>query len=60
VLGGQLVGLVELDPAAAVLAENAVEDDEVVVRVDIERGAEAMKGSSPCGSPRTLGFAPPP
>jgi hypothetical protein len=41
-------------------AENAVEDDEVVVRVDIERGAEAMKGSSPCGSPRTLGFAPPP
>jgi hypothetical protein len=40
--------------------ENAVEDDEVVVRVDIERGAEAMKGSSPCGSPRTLGFAPPP
>jgi hypothetical protein len=41
-------------------AENAVEDDEAVVREDIERGAEAMNGSSPCGSPRTLGFAPPP
>jgi hypothetical protein len=42
-LGGQLVGLVELDLAAAVLAENAVEDDEVVMRVDVERRAEAMK-----------------
>jgi len=38
----QLVGLVELD-LAAVLAENAVEDDEVVMRVDIEGRAEAMK-----------------
>ena len=37
VLGGQLVGLVELDLAAVVLAENAVEDDEVIVRVDVER-----------------------
>jgi hypothetical protein len=43
VLGGQLEGLVELDPAAAVLAEDAVEDDEVGVRVDVERRAEAMK-----------------
>jgi hypothetical protein len=43
VLGGQLVGLVELDLAVAGLAENAVEHDEVVMRVDIEGGAEAMK-----------------
>jgi DNA-binding response OmpR family regulator len=34
---------VELDLAAAVLAENAIEDDEVVVRVDVEGGAEAMR-----------------
>jgi hypothetical protein len=40
VLGGQLVGLVERDLAAVVLAENAVEDDEVIVRVDVERRAE--------------------
>ena len=43
VLGGQLVGLVEFDLAAAVLAENAVENDEVVMRVDISGRAEAMK-----------------
>lgn len=42
-LAGQLVGLVELDLTAAVLAENAVENDEVVMRVHIERRAEAMK-----------------
>jgi hypothetical protein len=33
------MGLVELDPAAAGLAENAVEDDEVVMREDVERRA---------------------
>jgi hypothetical protein len=43
VLGGQLVGLVELDLAAVVLAEDAIEDDEVVMGVDVERRAEAMK-----------------
>jgi hypothetical protein len=42
-LGGQLVGLVELDLAAVVLAKHAVEDDEEVVRMDVEGGAEAMK-----------------
>jgi hypothetical protein len=34
---------VELDLAAVVLAKHAVEDDEVVVRMDVEGGAEAMK-----------------
>jgi hypothetical protein len=43
VLGGQFVGLVELDLAAVDLAENAVEDDEVIVRVDVESRVEAMK-----------------
>jgi hypothetical protein len=42
VIGGQLVGLVKLDLAVAGLAEDTVEDDEMIVRVDVEGGAEAV------------------
>ena len=50
-IGRHIAGLVKADFAAAGLAEHAVEDDEVVVRVDVERRAEAMKeadGSELC------------
>ena len=43
VIRRQLIGLVKLDLAVVGLAEHAVEDDEVVVRVDVEGRAEAMK-----------------
>jgi len=33
---------VKLDPAVVGLAEDAIEDDEVVMRVDVEGGAEPM------------------
>jgi hypothetical protein len=42
VIGRQLRRLVKLDLAAG-LPEHAVEDDEVVVRVDVEGRPEAMK-----------------
>ena len=42
-IGCQVIGLVERDLAVVGLAEDAVEDDEVVMRVDVEGGAEAMK-----------------
>jgi hypothetical protein len=42
-IGRQVMGLVERDFSVAGLAEHAVEDDEVVVRMDVEGGAEAMK-----------------
>jgi hypothetical protein len=34
---------VKLDLAVVGLGEDAVEDDEVVMRVDVERGSEALK-----------------
>lgn len=43
VIGRQVMALVELDLAVVGLAEHAVEDDEVVMRVDVERRAEAIK-----------------
>jgi hypothetical protein len=43
VIGRQLGGLVKLDVTVARLAEHAVEHDEMVVRVDVEGRAEAMK-----------------
>jgi hypothetical protein len=42
-IGRQVMGRVKLDLAVVGLAEDAVEDDEVVMRVDVEGGAEAMK-----------------
>ena len=42
-IGRQVMGLVKRDLAVVGLAEDAVEDDEVVMRVDVEGGAEAMK-----------------
>jgi hypothetical protein len=42
-VGRHVMGLVKLDLAVVGLAEDAVEDDEVVMRVDVEGGAEAMK-----------------
>jgi len=42
-IGRQVMGPVKLDLAVVGLAEDAVEDDEVVMGVDVERGAEAMK-----------------
>jgi hypothetical protein len=50
VLGGQLVGLVELDLAAVVLAENAVENDKVVMRS--RRGVRGDGSSGGCVSGR--------
>lgn len=48
-IGRQVMSLVKRDLAVVGLAEDAVEDDEVVVRVDVEGGAEAMKeaGTAP-------------
>ncbi len=43
VIGRQVIGLVKRDLAVVGLAEDAVEDDEVVVGVDVEGRAEAMK-----------------
>jgi hypothetical protein len=37
------MGLVKLDLAGVGLAEDAVENDEVVMRVDVEGGAEPRK-----------------
>ncbi len=42
-IGRQVMGLVKLDLVVVGLAEDAVEHDEVVMRVDVERRAEAMK-----------------
>jgi hypothetical protein len=40
-IGRHVMGLVKLDLAVVGLAEDAVEDDEVVMRVDVEGGAES-------------------
>ncbi len=42
-IGRQVIGLVERDLAVVGLAEHAVEHDEVVMRVNVEGGAEAMR-----------------
>ncbi len=42
-IGRQVIGLVKRDLTVVGLAEDAIEDDEVVVGVDVERRAEAMK-----------------
>ena len=47
-IGRQVMGRVKLDLAVVGLAEDAVEDDEVVMRVDVEGGAEPMKEADGC------------
>ena len=42
-IGRQVIGLVKRDLAVVGPAEHAVEHDEVVMRVDVEGGAEPMK-----------------
>jgi len=42
-IGRQVIGLVKRDLVVVGLAEDVIEDDEVVVGVDVEGGAEAMK-----------------
>ena len=42
-IGCRVTGLVKHEVAVVGLAEHAVEDDQVGMRVDVEGGAEAMK-----------------
>ena len=42
-IGPQVMGLVKRDLAVVGVAEDALEHDEVVMWVDVERGAEAME-----------------
>ena len=42
-IGRQVMGIVKRDLALVGRAEYAVEDDEVVMRVNVERGSEALK-----------------
>jgi hypothetical protein len=60
-IGRQVIGLVKRDLAVVGLAEDAVEHDEVVTRVDVEGGAERMKeadGSELCARWNSWAGAP--